>query len=680
MAIDPNTGLKNYIANERIGITTSAGHVRNLFGRSVDLGRRFARNKDKADLYEALRLLGTGLHCLEDYGAHSNYTELALIELGERNVFPHVGRQTTLTIPGARHPVYPIITGTFGGVDFLHSVMGEFSDKTTQSELQELEGTMTESENSGENTSLISSLLSQLPAGLVGGDQSGKVDQLQANSQAAQMQNLHVTPKQPEAFTRQMQDMSKQIYPILEWHDDIMQSINEAIEQIPVLPDLIEQVQDQISVFVFSLLAPFVLPIIRQVKTELATGSSEVIASSREKQLIVFRDDRSTDPTHSMLSKDHFSNMLNEPAGKVASQVVKWVAPQLIACWDDERIDLPRTLNRIIAGVFHHPAMREYGDDGAVDCRRGMFTVVEQWWGAKSEDERAFLRDSLSREGVEQGRNHKEGVHDTGHGCGKPLSAKSMSGSSGSGGLGGVGALGGLAGILAGGTGAAALASGMGGDSKSGVMGSSGGYGAGSAEAYSGSHTTGYAGAGAGAVMGAGLGAGSTQVAYGEQQQPPYGQQQQQPIYGQQQQEQASSSSGGGMGKMAAAGLGGAGLGVLAGGLLGAAFSGDDDKYKKYDKKYEDDGSYTESYTEAGRRQDRYQGDQEEYGQAEYSQTTYPSGGGRETYQRYGQEGGSGYGYEQNTEVTPGYGGGYEETTTETRVESGGGGYSQETE
>ena len=65
LAIDPNTGLKNYIANERAGIMTSALHVRKLFGRSIELGRLYARSRNKADLYEALRLLGTGLHCLE---------------------------------------------------------------------------------------------------------------------------------------------------------------------------------------------------------------------------------------------------------------------------------------------------------------------------------------------------------------------------------------------------------------------------------------------------------------------------------------------------------------------------------------------------------------------------------------------------------------------------------------
>jgi len=111
LAIDPNTGLKNYIANERAGIMTSALHVRKLFTECIRLGRSYNRSKNKAELHEALRLLGTGLHCLEDYSAHSNYVELALIELGERDVFPHVGRQTQIRLQGAQHPVYPIVTG-----------------------------------------------------------------------------------------------------------------------------------------------------------------------------------------------------------------------------------------------------------------------------------------------------------------------------------------------------------------------------------------------------------------------------------------------------------------------------------------------------------------------------------------------------------------------------------------
>lgn len=220
-----------------------------------------------------------------------------------------------------------------------------------------------------------------------------------------------------------------------------------------LLTRLILSHSDQLNVFVFSLIAPFVLPIIEQVKTELNTGSSEIIESSQAKQHIVFHDDTSSDPTHSMLSKDHFSNILNEPAGKIASQVLKWVVPQLIKCWDDERIDVNRTLDRVINGVFHHPALRGYGEDGALDGRGLIFGIVEQWWGDKDEQEREQLRDQLSRDGVEQGRNHKEGVHDTGHGCGKPLGMPTLATASSSGAIGGPAAsavLGGISDALAG--------------------------------------------------------------------------------------------------------------------------------------------------------------------------------------------------------------------------------------
>ncbi|KAF2093381.1 Het-C-domain-containing protein, partial [Rhizodiscina lignyota] len=427
LSIDERTGLKHYIATEDIGITTSAGMVRNLYGRCIQLGREHNRTGNKDALYEALRLLGTANHCLEDYSAHSNYTELALIELGEREVFPHVGRRTQVQVRGARGPIWPIVTGTFGGVDFLHSVMGEFSDKATQSEVSELEGTINEAQINQNNTSLLKELLSQLPSGLFGGeDQAGKADELQANAAAAQMQNMHISPKQPEEWTEMLANVSKQIYPILEFHDNIMGSITETIEKIPILPDLLESLENQVNIFVFSLLAPFVVPIIKQVKNELATGSSEIIQSSRDKQLIVFNDDSCTDPTHSMLSKDHFSNVLNEPAGKVASQVLKWVVPQIVQCWDDERVDPNRTIQRIIQGVFHHPALRQYGDDGASDGRQLMFRVVEGWWREMPDQERDDLRRKLSREGVERGENHKEDVQDGGHGCGKPLGMPSF--------------------------------------------------------------------------------------------------------------------------------------------------------------------------------------------------------------------------------------------------------------
>lgn len=70
LTIDPESGMKNYIANERANIMTSAQHVRNLFSRCIELARAYKDNNNKADFYESLRLMGTGLHCLEGRYIH----------------------------------------------------------------------------------------------------------------------------------------------------------------------------------------------------------------------------------------------------------------------------------------------------------------------------------------------------------------------------------------------------------------------------------------------------------------------------------------------------------------------------------------------------------------------------------------------------------------------------------
>lgn len=572
LAVDERNGLKSYIASEDLGIVTSAGMVRNLFLQCIDLGRRSGGRGP--DFYEALRLLGTALHCLEDYSAHSNYTELALIELGERNVFPHVGQSAQFNVAGTRGPVYPIVTGTFGGVDFLHSVMGEMSDKATQSEIQELEGAISDADRN-KNKSMIKDLLAKLPDGVFGGkDEASKADELENNANAAAMENMTITPTEPEAFTEQMEGLVKQIYPIMEFHDEIMQGISEFIEKLPIIPDIIEQLQEQVNVFVFSLLAPYILPIIQQVKAELETGSSEVIQSSRDKQHIVFQDVYCTDPTHSMLSKDHFSNVLNEPAGRIASEVLKWVVPQIVECWDDEGVDAQRTVNRIVNGVFHHPALHQYGDDGAAQGRTIMFRTVENWWNELSERAKNDLRDKLSRDGVQSGRNHKAGVKDKGHGCCKPIGMAND-----------------FSGLIGGG--------------KKGKKGND-----------------------------------------------PY------------------QKVGNEAGKMASEAVGGGAMGGLVGGLvsglggslLGDAFGGAEKKKEKKKDKYGDDGSYTQSYSEEGHHKKTSRDDSERYGQAQYEQTQYPSGGRREEYSRHERdERGGTYGYQQKVE-TSGYGGsgGYE--------------------
>ena len=119
----------------------------------------------------------------------------------------------------------------------------------------------------------------------------------------------------------------RQIYPILEFRDKVVKSINATIARIPGLEKLVETISERITVFIMSLLAPFIRPIIEQVSKSLKDGSSAVVKSSADQQFIPWNDPHSSDPTHSMLSKDHFSNYLNPVGGRVATTILQYAAP-----------------------------------------------------------------------------------------------------------------------------------------------------------------------------------------------------------------------------------------------------------------------------------------------------------------------------------------------------------------
>lgn len=361
LAIDPETGMKNYIANESGGWATSAGYLRFSFARSIHYGRLYtsggsgSRGKE-SDLCEALRCLGQALHCMEDFSAHSNYCELALRELGHHTVFPHCGTQSEINLRGKR--VYPIVTGTFGGVDFLHSVLGEATDHFTQSEVDEvdiaLKNAQAQSASSGSRDmdgptgerGLFGLSLSS--SGKAGNDFISTITELPGIGFgfAAEARNLQQAAAEQErnnnnnersrANVNQIPGMSpdfdpvqtaKNIYPILEFRDKIVKSISNMISKVPGLEKLLDHISETLTAFVLGLLAPFVRPIINQVSKVLKDGSSGVISASADNQLEPWKDPNCTNPTHSMLSKDHFTNVLNSCAGRVAATILQYTVP-----------------------------------------------------------------------------------------------------------------------------------------------------------------------------------------------------------------------------------------------------------------------------------------------------------------------------------------------------------------
>lgn len=407
------------------------------------------KGKDE-ELAEACRLLGQGLHTLEDFGAHTNYVELVLRELGFQNVFPHVGQGTMLNVRG-KH-IYPLTTGTFGMVDFYHSVLGEATDHFAQSEISEMDNAMGMAESAAQSNNPLMALVKLLSKVPVPGTRElcDEAQQLQTNSQRAaeenrsrgmgggstrgmddnygssramddnysssragpgdfnqgyqqqggynqgyqqpqqhswgdsaydqflqgqtrdnqhqqgwqqppQQQGWQQPPQQQwggqqqynqspqQSWQQQPQELPgsnnwnqpppqthgnpqqappppqsqekppqtsaaggaddgkvdgsidpaklvQQIYPILAFRDKVVRAISGVIEKIPGLEALVERIVETLTVFILSLLAPIVRPILNIMTKTLKTGSEGVISSNSQHQFDVWNDPTSSDP------------------------------------------------------------------------------------------------------------------------------------------------------------------------------------------------------------------------------------------------------------------------------------------------------------------------------------------------------------------------------------------------
>lgn len=553
--------MKNYIANGRGDWATSAAFVKYSFTQSIHHGRlytsgsgMFSKGKDE-DLAEALRLLGQGLHTLEDFGAHTNYVELSLLELGNRDVFPLVGRNTQINVKGKR--VWPLVTGTFGMVDFYHSVIGEATDHFTQSELSEMDNAMGVAEQAASSSNPLTTLVKLLskipgtggladeatrlqaashaearrsapgarsvenygssrgvddysssrglddygstrgPGDFPGAGQHGSGQHDAYNSYGQQQpggynnynqqgynqgydqgHGSYGQPPQQQQWNQPQHDSYnqgsswnqpppqhnqwqqppqhnqydtgsswqaptsavpqpssqappasgqqivrpqglegmpdfdpgktvKQIYPILVFRDKVVRSISAIIEKIPGLEALVERIVETLTVFIFSLLAPFVRPVLDAMQKTLKSSSEGVTDWNAKHQYEVWDDPNCSDPTHSMLSKDHFSNILNCPAGMVAGEILKFIAPRILYAWEHPEVPVDRVMQDVDS-IFHHPALR----DERNECHRNMFRVVREW-----ANNQRNLNGLLNIDAVRQGKNHIAGVNDhAGHG------------------------------------------------------------------------------------------------------------------------------------------------------------------------------------------------------------------------------------------------------------------------
>ncbi|GAA5987987.1 hypothetical protein JCM5350_007849 [Sporobolomyces pararoseus] len=402
LEIDPRTGMKNYLTNEQGGWPTSSAYVRDLIRQCIDLGRRARNGGSEADTYESYRLLGTFLHSLEDFSAHSNWCELSLIRLGYHQVFPHVGDAVKIQTPAG--PAPPLVTGTFGGSDFVHSLLGEATDHLSSASVSDLskamDGAKTRSMDGSQST--LAKLLFDLPGG-TGSNLSREmqgVEDIRTRASNGQMDNM--SPQELHAV----------LWKVLTFRDNVVKGLENTIEKIG-LASVVEKITTSVNAFVFTTIEPLLKPILGQATQVLGQGSAAVLNNSE--QYAVFDNPHSSDPTHSFLSKDHFGLILNEPAGNLACIVVRHTVNLIVRAWDDTSMNVDHVASDILK-TFHHP----YFFDESSSVQREMGAYMKSWIEGQSPEDKRYILQALTKDSVRNHKNKRKGQPEdqVGHGCG----------------------------------------------------------------------------------------------------------------------------------------------------------------------------------------------------------------------------------------------------------------------
>lgn len=411
LEIDPETGMKNYIANSGHGWDTSAGYLREQLLECIELGRKGRAQHETDARKDSFRRLGAALHTLEDFSAHSNFVELCLHELGEEDIFLFVGDACRITIPdGARagKVVAPLTTGTFGMLDIFHSLLGEADDKA----VLQSKGSLGELASKLNRGGLAFDQLFQLIKTGIGrlSKIRPEIDPLLRQLQTVQeIFKRHAPNDKTPPVPSDLPDANilwKTIEPVIYLHDAVSKYLQAGQE------DEEESTQDyshgQLGEYtnqlVFKYLAVMIESSVMELRNAVKAARDRVDEEAAKcDSAKVFKDGSSaSDPSHSDLSKDHFGNILNQPAGLIATVTTNWATQQIVKCWDDPDIDAELVIDKILS-ILHHPSF----PDSKTPIQQYMFDTVKAWWESTPAEEQTRIRGKLTKESVRE-RQHED--------------------------------------------------------------------------------------------------------------------------------------------------------------------------------------------------------------------------------------------------------------------------------
>jgi hypothetical protein len=208
----------------------------------------------------------------------------------------------------------------------------------------------------------------------------------------------------PADKSEPMPDLWKTIEPVFRLHDDVQKWLmeNEELFKIPYLSDAVNNIGEYMNALVYKFLATLLEPSLQETRNAVKAARDE--AQKAGKQSDIWGDEsKDSNPSHSDIAKDHFSNVLNQPAGLVATVITNWTTRMVVRCWDEKDQDADDMINHILT-ILHHPAFAREKNDP----QKYMFSAVETWWNTHSDQQRSDLRKKLSKDSAKDYYDHHD--------------------------------------------------------------------------------------------------------------------------------------------------------------------------------------------------------------------------------------------------------------------------------
>ncbi len=313
------SNMKKYIKN-------TVDHQRPSSLRFVDEQLRLAQKKGRNKT--GFRHFGAALHVIEDFYAHSNFVEVALIKLGYTKVYPWVDSYSNGTaIPSSNVDAckIPIVTGYFGQLDVIASLAPKIAKEFFPTSFQDYKGL-----KPGDRTLMDELIL------LVLDDYIGKENGM----------------KESDKFTFLgfgFKEMKKNYLYYLEVLDAIRK-----VEQTPIVGNVITFYKKTLNAIsqTISFLPNFVISL-------LLNSLYDAIQSKQTYSGAV-----GTDPSHTQLAKDHADHHFNDLAGYMAYLVVNRIGKEMVKCWKgDKNASVESIINLVDQRYFIHPCDVDWIDE-----------------------------------------------------------------------------------------------------------------------------------------------------------------------------------------------------------------------------------------------------------------------------------------------------------------------------